>query len=338
MAYLPLGLMQIAAVSEQDGYSAQIIDGILPDEIREGGENFFGVTMADMRRKIEASAFDIVGISAQFTFQWPNALATARLCKEINPDCTVVVGGAHASVSFEEILENNDCVDIVVHGEGELVFSKIVTAIRQKDSLEGIAGVTVRDNGGVASWPNEFIADLDALPLPAYHLVDMDRFFELTKRFSTRKGHQFPGCERGITMITSRGCPFNCVFCSIHLHMGKKWRAHSAEYVLRHIEFVVDKFGARYIHFEDDNLSFKPDRLGHILDGIVQRRLRIRWDTPNGVRADTFDVPLMEKCKQSGCTHLKFGIESGVQHLLDKVINKAVKLTRIEETSNTSCC
>jgi radical SAM superfamily enzyme YgiQ (UPF0313 family) len=152
--------MQVAAVLEQDGYSAQIIDGILPDEIREGGENFFGVTMADMRRKIEASAFDIVGISAQFTFQWPNALETARLCKEINPDCTVVVGGAHASVCFEEILEKNDCVDIVVRGEGEPVFSKVVTAIRQKRSLEGVAGVAIRDNGGVASWPVELHGSL----------------------------------------------------------------------------------------------------------------------------------------------------------------------------------
>ncbi len=332
MAYLPIGLLQIAACFEQNGIAVDLIDGIMPKEIRSEGDNFFGVTLNDMRMQIAAKNFAIAGISAQFTFQWNNARETARICKEIAPESTVVVGGAHASVMFEQILREDPFIDLVVRGEGEIVFPKLVRRLQEKKPIHDIPGIAFRDRGEIVSTPNEFIQDLDSLPLPAYHHVDMERFFELTKTYSTRTAYDFPGWERGITVITSRGCPFSCVFCSIQLHMGARWRHQSSAYVLHHLEHLTAKYGVRYVHFEDDNSSQDPKRFGEILDGVIEKKLGIRWDTPNGVRADTFTFALLQKCRNSGCTHLIFGIESGVQDVLTKTIRKGVSLKRIEQT------
>lgn len=335
MTYLPIGLLQIASVLVEKGYNVKFIDGIMPEgEENKEGENFFGITFEDMKSRIEKIDFDIVGISAQFTFQWPNALKTAELCKKINPSCTVITGGAHVSVMFEEILKKHSCIDVLVRGEGEYVLPQLIERIQNDSPLDGITGIAYKINDRIFTSNNIYIEDLDSLPFPAYHLIDMERYFDLTKKYSTRTSYEFPGWERGVTVITSRGCPFNCVFCSIHLHMGRRWRAHSAIYVLRHIQFLVEQYGIKYLHFEDDNVSFDPKRFAQILDGIIERGFDTRWDTPNGVRADTFNEELLMKCKKSGCTHLIFGVESGVQRVLNKVIKKGVTLSRIEQTMN----
>jgi radical SAM superfamily enzyme YgiQ (UPF0313 family) len=332
MEYLPLGLLQIAAVLIGKGEKVELVDGIMPEgEGKEGGDNFFGITLEDVKKRIERVDFDIAGISAQFTFQWENAAQTAKICKDINPSAKVIVGGAHASVAFQDILKEHDYIDIAVRGEGEYVSPVLIDRIRQKAPLDGIKGIAYRKNGEIKLSQNEFIQDLDSLPFPAYQLVDMEKYFWLVKKYFTRTGYAFKGWERGVTLITSRGCPFSCVFCSIHLHMGKKWRAHSPEYVLRHIDYLVKNYKVKYIHFEDDNFTLDPRRCEAILQGIVDNGWDVRWDTPNGVRADTFDESLLKKCRQSGCTHLIFGIESGCQEVLDKVIGKNLRLPKAEE-------
>ena len=134
-------------------------------------------------------------------------------------------------------------------------------------------------------------------------------------------------------MITSRGCPFNCCFCAVHLHMGSRFRAHSAGYVLEHIEHVVDKFQVKNIFFEDDNLTLDLTRFEAICDGITERKIKIGWETPNGVRADCLNLGLLKKMKQSGCRSVFFGVESGDQQILDNVICKSLDLNRVVEVA-----
>ena len=333
MIYLPIGLLQIASVLIEKGYRVEVIDGIMPEkEIKDGGENFFGITFEDMKHRLLKKDFDIVGISAQFTFQWPNAVKMSELCKKINPDCKVVIGGAHVSVSYEDIIGSCDSVDVAVRAEGEYVMPQLVERIYNNLSFEGIPGIACKTGDKVFVSDNIYIDDLDSLPFPAYHLIDMKKYFSLIKEYSSRTAYSFDGWERGVSLITSRGCPFNCVFCSIHLHMGRKWRAHSLEYVLKHIQLLVEEYGIKYLHFEDDNISFDSKRFARILDGIIENGRDIRWDTPNGVRADTFDEKLLKKCKASGCTHLIFGVESGVQRVLNNVVRKSITLSKVEET------
>ncbi len=139
--------------------------------------------------------------------------------------------------------------------------------------------------------------------------------------------------KRAVSMITSRGCPFNCCFCSVHLHMGRGFRANSANYVLNHIEYVVEKFGVKNIFFEDDNLTLDLARFEAICDGLIARKIKIGWETPNGVRADCLNLSLLLKMKKSGCKSVFFGVESGDQQILDNVICKSLDLNRVVEVA-----
>ncbi len=130
-------------------------------------------------------------------------------------------------------------------------------------------------------------------------------------------------------MITSRGCPFNCNFCSVHLHMGKMFRAHAVDYVINHIEYLMNKFGVKTIFFEDDNLTFDMKRFEAICDKIIEKRLRFNWETPNGIRADYLTLNLLKKMKRSGCQSVFFGIESGDQCVLNNVIGKSLNLKKV---------
>jgi len=130
-------------------------------------------------------------------------------------------------------------------------------------------------------------------------------------------------------MITSRDCPFNCCFCSVHLHMGKTFRAHSANYVLNHIEHVVNKYRVKTIFFEDDNLTFDLKRFEAICDKIIEKGIKFNWETPNGVRPDYLTLSLLKKMKKSGCQSVFFGIESGDQYILDNVIGKSLNLNDV---------
>ena len=127
-------------------------------------------------------------------------------------------------------------------------------------------------------------------------------------------------------MITSRGCPFNCNFCSVHLHMGKTFRAHSVDYVINHIEHVVNKYKVKTIFFEDDNLTFDLKRFEAICDQIIEKSIKFHWETPNGIRADYLTRNLLKKMKRSGCQSVFFGIESGDQYVLDNIIDKSLNL------------
>ncbi len=336
---LPLGLLYIASVLEKNAYSIEIYDAQikidLPISYEQDGDMHLGDCWESVKGEIAKRKPDLVGITCPFTTQIESAIKTAEITKKINKTIITVVGGSHASARPADFFLKTDAVDLVCVGEGEYVFLDIAKALANKKSLEDIPGTVERYNDGVKiNRARPYIQDLDELPLPAYHLVNMEDYFKLYKDgFSGRPAWHYPGSERTVSLITSRGCPFNCVFCSIHIHMGRMWRHHSSEYVLKHIEFLVSKYGAKHIHFEDDNLTLNIDRFKEILQGLVQGNINITWDTPNGIRVDTMTEEALRYCKKSGCTYLIFGIESGNQEVLDKIICKQLKLENVVQVA-----
>jgi radical SAM superfamily enzyme YgiQ (UPF0313 family) len=335
---IPLGLLSIASVLEREGHAVSIFDARVQsgDIFRRQpfmGGFLQGASWEEIATAVRNAAPDIVGISCPFTTQFSTAVKTAELVKQIDREIVTAVGGPHASVLPESFFMQSNSVDIAVIGEGEYAMAEIATWYRNEKPLEHIGGIVYRrDDAVIATEKRNFIGKLDELPLPAYHLVDMERYFTLKQTGSpdvARPRYNYEGSERSISFITSRGCPFNCVFCSIHLHMGQQWRAHSPEYVLRHLEYIIKHYGVRHIHFEDDNLTLRNERFERILDGIRARKLKLTWDTPNGVRADTLNRDLLTKCKETGCVYLIIGIESGDQEVLDKVIRKKLSLDKV---------
>jgi radical SAM superfamily enzyme YgiQ (UPF0313 family) len=336
---IPLGLLYIAAILESHNCSVKVWDA------RVEGKNIFskqkfsnghliGASWVEIAEYIKNESPDIVGISCQFTTQFHTAVKTSEIAKKINPGIVTVVGGPHASVMPESFLNHSKFIDFAVVGEGEYTLLEIAKWYRGRRSLESIKGIAYRNGEGIShNEPRNPIKNLDDLPFPAYHLIDMERYFDLKAKGGnsdvSRPRYNYPGSERSISFITSRGCPFNCVFCSIHLHMGKKWRPHSADYVVRHLEYLIKNYNIKHIHFEDDNLTLEKKRFNKILNGIKEKHLSFTWDTPNGVRADTLDKSLLVKCKQVGCTYLIIAIESGDQYVLDNIIKKKLSLKKV---------
>jgi magnesium-protoporphyrin IX monomethyl ester (oxidative) cyclase len=331
---LPLGLMYIAAMLQNGGYIVEILDAFMADaDFKEGnGETkTVGLPFKQIGKEIRVRKPDIVGIAGPFTSQIGHAIQTSKVAKEACPDCLTVVGGPHVSLVPSEFLEEAITVDIAVVGEGENAMLEIAQSLEGKKALSEIQGIAYRNGDTIIVNPRRrFLDNLDNLPYPAYDLVDMEQYLSTSK-----KGYR-SFQDRAIPMITSRGCPFNCSFCSVHLHMGHSFRAHSAQYVLDHIQYIVDKYKVRNIFFEDDNLTLDLKRFEAICDGIIERKIKVNWETPNGIRADCLNLDLLKKMKKSGAKSIFVGVESGDQQILDKIIGKSLDLDKVIEFAKNS--
>jgi anaerobic magnesium-protoporphyrin IX monomethyl ester cyclase len=325
---LPIGLMYIAAVLKKSGYPVEILDAFMGagSVFQEDSETInVGLPAELMKQEIEKRRPDIVGIAGPFTSQIGNALKISNLTKQVNPKILTIVGGPHVTLVPKEFLKEARDVDIAVTGEGEYAMLEVTQAFEGRKNLSEVLGIAYRQKSEIIlNKSRPFIDNLDQLPYPAYDLVDMERYLNPPEGVGYRSFQ-----DRAISMITSRGCPFNCCFCAVHLHMGQRFRAHSAQYVLDHIQFVVDKFKVKNIFFEDDNLTLDLKRFEAICDGIIERKIKIGWETPNGVRADCLNLELLKKIKQSGANSIFVGVESGDQNVLDNVICKSLDLKRV---------
>lgn len=329
---LPVGLLSIAAVLDREGFYVKIYDAqvnITKPVSDENGTLLMGDNWQVVENKLREDLFDIVGISCGFSVQLPSAMKLAGLVRRIMPDSVIVMGGPPVSAMTGDILGTDSPVNIVCRGEGEYTLLELVRAIQSGDDVGAVAGTAVWNNGGINYAPlRPHIVNLDDLPFPAYHLVVLEHYFQLYEDGYTDRPVTFnDGYQRSVSVITSRGCPYNCVFCSIHLHMGKSWRCNSVRYVIDHISLLVNKYGVRHIHFEDDNITFSRSRFAGIVEGLGG--FGITWDTPNGVRVDTLTEELVQQCKNNGCIYLVFGVESGNQHILNAVIDKRLDLASV---------
>jgi magnesium-protoporphyrin IX monomethyl ester (oxidative) cyclase len=332
-AYFPIGLMNIAAMI-RDICDIEIFDCLASDfKTRKDDEVNYGTSPEEIRKVIAEKKPDVVGISVPFTSQYRNAELVAVIAKEVDPKIITVFGGPDPSVRFKSILENQYC-DYCVIGEGEQTFYEFVKNFSSPQSSAKIKGLAYKRNGIIQYEPRPFNTNLDALPFPAFDLVDVNQYLQNKYLYWHRSNCNI--CENSISIITSRGCPYSCVFCSIKLHMGQKYRSHSPEYVIKLLRLCINKYGITNFHFEDDNLSFDKRRFEAILDCIIKENLEIQWDTPNGVRVDSLNYNILEKMKQSGCKQITLAIESGNQRVLNEVIKKKTKLEYMIDI--VKCC
>jgi radical SAM superfamily enzyme YgiQ (UPF0313 family) len=324
--YFPIGLMYLGAVV-RDFCQVEIFDCLTSaTATTEGTAVTYGASPDEIKRVLVEKKPDIVGVSVPFTAQYKNAERVAQLVKEVNTQIITIFGGPDPSVRYQQILENSYC-DYCVIGEGEETFLEFIQKCSSHSSLADVKGLAYKDNDAIHYEPRPFNTNLDSLPFPAFDLVDMNWYLNNEELYKNRSKIY----KKSISVITSRGCPYGCVFCSIRLHMGQRYRAHSPEYVMKLLRHCIEKYGIKSFHFEDDNVSFDKKRFETILDSIINENLQIQWDTPNGVRIDSLNYELLKKMKQSGCVQITLAIESGNQRVLDEVIKKKTKLPYILE-------
>ncbi len=337
---LPLGLLSLAGVLTKHGHRVSIIDMMIKDFVieKQGQHTQYGMPFEKLREYIKKSDASIFGVTIPFTVQLKNSFKALEIIKEEKPDALTVVGGNHCTHAGNQVLRDCNAADIVVMGEGEDTLLDIVSRYNEPakkvEDIGGIKGIIYRDGSGniQRNEDREFIDDPDEIPFPAYDLVNMEDYVD-TKRNRFLYVGRNRSLKREVNIITSRGCPYKCSFCSIHLSMGRKYRQHSAQYVIKHLDTLISRYKVNHFHFEDDNFTLNRKRYTEILDHIINNKLKITWDTPNGVRADMWDYDLLVKTKKAGCVELAFGVESGNQHVLDNIIRKKLDLKTVEHSA-----
>lgn len=325
----PLGLAYVAAVLEREGHEVRILDCVVegfnslsphPDGRRRHGldDDAITATITDYRPAV-------VGVSCLFSAQAPSAHHVCRLAKQINPGIRTIMGGAHPSAVPDEVLADPH-VDACVIGEGEQTMSRLVREIESgRFPPSDTSGIGLRRDATIhVGQRAPAQEDIDTLPMPARHLLPMDLYFKYRSPHGAYVKH-----HPVTNMVTSRGCPAKCNFCSIHTVWGRRFRYHSAARVLSEMEHLVERYGVRELQFEDDNLTLNKPRIREICRGMIERRLGLTWTTPNGAAIWALDEELVGLMRRAGCHHLTLAVESGDQNVLRNIIGKPLDLSRV---------
>lgn len=305
----PLGIGYIAAVLRDNGIDVNILDASAED-----------MDFKEFSEEIKNRSPDIISISA-LTPTINKALETAKTAKEVLPNSIIVMGGYHPTFDFEETLKN-DFVDIVIRGEGEYVLRDLVETIENNGDLREVRGIVFKEDDNIVLNPNaDLIYDLDALPFPAFDLMPMNKY-----KLLDMDTHM-------ATMITTRGCPMKCSFCSSAAMHGRKMRQRSVDNILAEIDFLREKYDINTIAFMDDTFTLKKSRLMEFCDKLKQKDYEIMWGCT--ARVDTLDEEVLKNMKESGCITVFMGVESVDQNQLDSM-DKGITVPKIENAFKMS--
>lgn len=329
----PIGLGYIASVLERAGHEVRILDafGLGWEKNSECNDRELirvGISKDEIAAELRKFSPDMVGISNPFSSQAMGMRETAELVKRIDPKIKVLIGGVHpSSVPLECMKDPN--IDFLVKGEGEMPVLELISHIKGELPIEKVMGVYYRNGTEICfNGAGSVFKDLDEIPLPAYHLMPMNEYFEAAKKDMTTRGGLH---DRWTHLVTSRGCPYSCNFCSAHLMEGKKWRRRSAKNIADEIEMLHKKYEVKRITFEDSNFTLDIKRAEEVCDEIIKRGFNIKWSLPNGLRADRLTDNLLMKMKEAGCIEITLAVEHGDQEFLSNVIKKNLDLKKVEK-------
>jgi anaerobic magnesium-protoporphyrin IX monomethyl ester cyclase len=330
---VPMGLCYIAAVLEEQGHEVLIWNADYTDKysyISEGSSSLKVERMADQyneyKKNLHDTSFpiwnecyktigefspDYVGISA-YTSCVISALKVAHIVKAIRPEAKVILGGPHATIYPEELIGNID-VDFVVIGEGETTARNLISADHSVQDLSSIKGLYYKDAGKIMRNPcRDSFEDVNAIQFPAKHLV--------------KDKESMPAISFQI-IYSSRGCPYNCIFCGSYRTHGKKIRYRNPASVVDEIVHTQKRFGTYNFFFCDDTFTANPGHAEAIINEILARKLNIAWSCQT--RPEKLSNELAEKMKQSGCQRVSVGVETGSERIRS-LIKKGNRLDDIE--------
>jgi len=325
----PMGVGYLASVIENMGIEVKILDSLIRGWNHEEKIDELiirvGLPYDEITDFIKKFDPDMVGVSCSFSRQHKIYHQMFSLIKKAKPDCLTIAGGAHVTVCPEDILKDPNC-DFILIGEAEESLKELLLALKNDEDLNLIDGLGWKNNGKIIqNEKNNWITDLDSIPFPAYHVMELERYFGLEASHGLRHKRKFS------PIMTSRGCPAKCTFCSAYRVWGKKYRMRSVDNVLDEMRLLRNKYGVEELMFEDDNVTANTKRAKELFSRMIEEDFNFIWDTPNGVGAWSIDEKMLDLMKQSGCINLNFPVESGSQYVIDNIIHKPIKLSKVRD-------
>jgi magnesium-protoporphyrin IX monomethyl ester (oxidative) cyclase len=313
-----LGLRTISSFLKQKGHKVQFIDALMLgyNHVKNYSNGFIvGLEYDDIVNRIESDS-DFIGISVPFSQVAPIAHDIIAKIKSRYPHIKVIMGGVYPSTQPQYALESQ--ADYIVVGDGESAIENLMSGI----SSENIEGVYTPEDKYREHFPSApWTKDLDSIPWPDIDIPMISSYYDISPR--ARKD------TRTAALVTSRGCPYKCSFCSVHPTAGYAFRCRSPLNIIEEINFLNKEHGVTHLEIEDDNFTLNPKRTHEILEGILklnEKGAGLSWRTPNGVRIDSLEDETMNLIKRSGCSQLTLALEHGDQEMVSKVMNKALNL------------
>jgi radical SAM superfamily enzyme YgiQ (UPF0313 family) len=302
-----LGVISLAAVLEQKGYSVKVLDA-------QALKLTFNQVISIIR-KINPKIVGITSVTAEF-------IQAKRLCKAIKAinNITTIVGGPHPTVMPQSC--DLDEIDYIVLGEGEETIKELVDLImkKSKQRADRIAGIGYRKNNKLhINNPRPLIENLDELPFPAYHLLPINKY----KNYAA-----FDDGRNFTTLITSRGCPFKCIYCTSSKVFGHRWRTMSAQKVFEWISVLYNKYNIRNIYFQDDEFTINKNRVVEFCKLLIKNKYDLKWGCLS--RVSDIGEELISFMAKAGCKEIAYGVETGYKEGLIK-IRKGITLEQVRK-------
>jgi len=307
----------LSAVLTNAGYNVEIIDANLENLDEEG-----------LKKRIAEARPDIVGVSAMTIMYAKCVHKSFEIVKSVNGDIKTVLGGIYPTLSLEIAMKDKN-IDYIISGEGETRLVNLLKAIEAGNGFEKIDGLSYRnpqDKRFISNPVQGALVDLDVLPLPNYKIFDMPKYMNYGQKYTQNFNFRaYPFAET----MTSRGCPYRCIFCSSnHLYGNKPIRYRSIKHVLNEIDMLVKDYSTKEIIFLDDSFLQSKERAMEIMQSMIDRKYNLLWKS-NNISIFLMDDEVLEMMKKSGCYQLSVSIESGHPRTL-KRIRKPVNLEKIK--------
>ncbi len=289
----PLSLSYLAAVLQNEGIEVQILDLLVSQH-----------SARKIRDKLAEYQPQMVGATC-VTLNSPIASRNLKACKDFDPRIVTMLGGPHASFALKETLLRARWIDVVIIGEGERTIVELARALEKGKDIQQVAGIAFREDSRVVKTePRPLIENLDELPPPARHLLPLSKYRAI---------------GAPCTVITSRGCPYRCIFCSGPRLFGRRVRFRDPKLVADEIEQIHKEFGFERLNVVDDTFTINHRHARAVCDEIMRRNLKFQWNV--FARADTVTADILKRMKQAGCSWLLYGVESASPEIL-KTIKK----------------
>jgi len=306
-----IGLGIIAEILEQNGKEYDIMDMQL------------GYSFRHLKKKIRKFKPDLIGLD-MMTFRYRDGYKLIRKIKKSFPKIPIVVGGPHVMTAGTRLLEECKTVDFAIYGEGE----KTIIDLCNKSDLSKIPGLLYRENGEVRFIvPREPIKDLDKIPFPRYRKWQLNKYIDNFLAPKFQKEMPKEANDKMMTLFTSRGCPYRCIFC-MHA-FGHKWRGRSAKNIADEIEYWYKK-GYRQFPVVEDNFTFDRKRVYELAKEIKKRGMtNLHLSAPTGLRGDMADKDVLKVMKEMGFRNISFAVESASQKVLN-LMKKGESIGTIE--------
>jgi len=331
----PLGIAALAAVLEKKQFcDIYVLDTAVEDydNVRPLDDNpnyiIYGMPDEDVVKKLKDYKPDAVAIASLFSSQVECACNVAHAIREAFPDLLIIMGGNHATYRSEKLLETQDAIDFIITGEADLTFADFIEKYFLGLNFYNVPGLVRRDGDKTIKNPSpELIYNLDDLPDPALHFTAMEKYFKIDMFHNP-----FTKSGRVGAIMTSRGCPQECYFCTSYIFHGRPFRRLSAKRTIEYIHFLVEEYKIEELQILDDTFTSLWKRVVEICEGI--KHLNLRVSLPNAIRADLplnrdARLTMFKSMREAGVVNVGLGVEHGDQDFLNQVIRKRLDLDEV---------